>query len=322
MGEVAVVDTGTGEIVEPGVFDKAQVSSTSLVIDDHVTYEEWERIGEQLKLMERSVLWWIGDWLNFGEARYGETYSQALETTDKSYQQLADAKWVASKIEPSCRHENLSFTHHREALGSDEPEAVLVWADEEGASVKELRNHVRDAKRGIRHQVQPPTGEYSVIYADPPWAYEFSRSESRSLDNQYPTMELEAICKLHVPAAADAVLFLWATSPKLDEAFSVIERWGFEYKTCAVWDKAKIGMGYYFRQQHELLLVATKGSPPESMPEARAPSVFTSPRGEHSKKPEYVYSLIEGMYPSLPKIELFCREPREGWAAWGNQVGA
>jgi len=79
-------------------------------------------------------------------------------------------------------------------------------------------------------------------------------------------------------------------------------------------------MGYYFRQQHELLLVAVKGTPPMPTTSARPASVIRSPRGEHSAKPSIFYDLIEQMYPTFPKLELFARSTREGWAAWGNQM--
>jgi len=162
---------------------------------------------------------------------------------------------------------------------------------------------------------------YPVLYADPPWRYEHAESDSRAIENQYPTMALDDICALPVTdlATPDAILFLWATSPKLAESMRVIESWGFTYRTCAVWDKQKIGMGYYFRQRHELLLVATRGSIPTPAPGDRAASVIVEPREEHSAKPAKFAELIEAMYPTLPRIELFCRSPRDGWAVWGNQ---
>ena len=160
---------------------------------------------------------------------------------------------------------------------------------------------------------------YPVIYADPPWRYEHVKTESRAIENQYPTMTLDDICALDIPAHDDAILFLWGTSPKLEEAMRVIREWGFTYRTCAVWDKQKIGMGYYFRQQHELLLVATRGNLPAPQPANRPSSVFSFLRGEHSAKPFEVAEMIEQMYPELPKLEMFCRAPRNGWDAWGNQ---
>lgn len=164
-------------------------------------------------------------------------------------------------------------------------------------------------------------GTYPVIFADPPWRYDYAETDNRAIENQYPTMANEDICALPVASIAtdDCVLFLWATSPKLVEALDVVKAWGFSYKTCMVWAKDKIGMGYYARQQHELLLIATRGAPPTPAPADRPSSVITATRGEHSAKPDEFYAVIERMYPALPKIELFCRSPRDGWSAWGNQ---
>lgn len=163
--------------------------------------------------------------------------------------------------------------------------------------------------------------KFPVIYADPPWRYEHVKTDNRAIENQYPTMALDEICDLPVAGIAtpDAILFLWTTSPKLAESMSVVDAWGFTYRTCAVWVKDRIGMGYYFRQQHELLLVCTRGSIPVPPVEARVSSVIHGDRLEHSAKPAVVAEIIEAMYPELPKVELFCRSPRPGWFVWGNQ---
>lgn len=165
-------------------------------------------------------------------------------------------------------------------------------------------------------------GTFSVLYADPPWRYEHSKTESRAIENQYPTMSLEDICDLEVAdiTTDDCVLFLWSPSPKLLEATKVISSWGFNYRTCAIWLKDRIGAGYYFRQRHELLLIATKGKMPVPEPANRPDSVIESPREEHSKKPDVVYELIEQMYPELRKVELFARNKRENWTVWGSEV--
>jgi N6-adenosine-specific RNA methylase IME4 len=165
---------------------------------------------------------------------------------------------------------------------------------------------------------------YPVIYADPPWQYDYSPTEVRAIENHYPTMSLEQIKALPISniVSDDAILFMWATSPKLKEAFQVLEAWGFEYRSSAIWVKNQLGMGYYFRQQHELLLIATRGSMPAPAPADRPRSVFTSDRTEHSAKPAEFAEFIERMYPTLPRIELFCRSPRHGWDVWGNQAHA
>ena len=165
-----------------------------------------------------------------------------------------------------------------------------------------------------------PTGKYEVIYADPPWRYDFSETKVRDIENQYPTMDLESIKALKIPSSDNSVLFLWATAPKLPEAFEVMEAWGFSYKTCAVWDKEKIGMGYWFRGQHELLLVGTKGQVSPPPPQARESSVYRESRGEHSAKPKRYYEMIESMFPGKTYLELFARSKHsDDWEVWGNQ---
>ena len=166
-----------------------------------------------------------------------------------------------------------------------------------------------------------PSGPFHTVYADPPWRYEHPVSASRKIENQYPTMTNDDICAVPVAdiAAADAVLFLWATNPKLAEALAVVEAWGFTYRTNMVWVKDKIGMGYYARQRHELLLIATRGTPGTPSPSTRPDSVIEARRGRHSAKPGGVYDLITSMYPDVPRVELFARTVRPGWMAWGNE---
>lgn len=167
---------------------------------------------------------------------------------------------------------------------------------------------------------------YPIIYADPPWRYENPPmgGTNRSIENHYPTMTLEEICALPVAdlATDDAMLYLWATAPKLAECMQVITAWGFEYRTNIVWDKEAIGMGYHARNQHEILLIAKRGDIPPPQAGMQPSSVHREKRTEHSAKPVFYYEMIETAYPQLPKIELFCRSPREGWAVWGNQSDA
>jgi len=192
------------------------------------------------------------------------------------------------------------------------------------AGVRKLvrAEHVKDIAAGVRKQIDVPKGKFGVIYADPPWRYDFSKAQSRQIENQYPTMGLDEICDLPVQefSAPDCVLFMWATSPKLADSFTVLEEWGFRYRSCAVWVKPQIGMGYYFRQQHELLLIATRGSPGSALESARVGSVHTESRGKHSKKPDWFRDTIVNIYPHVPRIELFAREKHSDWQTWGNQI--
>ena len=165
-----------------------------------------------------------------------------------------------------------------------------------------------------------PDKTYKLIYADPPWRYNFSKSDSRQIENKYPTMDLEDIKNLKIPTDDNAVLYLWATAPKLLEALDVMKAWGFSYKTHSIWDKELLGMGYWFRGQHELLLVGVKGkmSPPNQSD--RVSSVFKIRRTKHSKKPSEIRNLISKWFPDVNKIELFARDIKEGWDCWGNEV--
>jgi N6-adenosine-specific RNA methylase IME4 len=165
-----------------------------------------------------------------------------------------------------------------------------------------------------------PEGKFNIIYADPPWRYNFSETESRAIETHYSTMSLEEICLMEVPSADNAVLLLWATNPKLEEALRVIKSWGFEYKTNLVWVKDKIGMGYWFRGQHELLLLATKGTPPTPLENKRVSGVLESPRMKHSSKPTEIYEIIENYFPTGKYLELFSRNKRKNWTMWGNET--
>jgi len=221
-------------------------------------------------------------------------------------------------------------------LSKDEQAEVVAKGERE---ILEAAKAIRAEKAKERHaarvariaEVSKANSElvserrYPVIYADPPWDYQLydeTTGSARAAAEHYPTMKLDEICALPVAELATeaAVLFLWTTAPHLRESFEVLAAWGFEYKTNVVWVKHAQGLGFFVRGQHELLLIATRGDIPCPLPANRPPSVITAPRREHSRKPDEAYKLIERMYPEFPKIELFARNAREGWAAWGNQA--
>jgi N6-adenosine-specific RNA methylase IME4 len=182
----------------------------------------------------------------------------------------------------------------------------------------------RQVRRRLRDEALPPApplpeGPFELIYADPPWQLGHPDSP-HSPENHYSTMDIDSIKALEVPAAEDAVLFLWAVSSLLEEALQVVRAWGFECKTTLCWVKPSIGLGIWARNRHELLLVCRRGSHPPPDPEDRVDSVLEAPRGRHSEKPEEFYELLEQMYPQASRLELFARSRRPGWSAWGNEV--
>lgn len=167
-----------------------------------------------------------------------------------------------------------------------------------------------------------PNKKYAVVYADPPWRYDYAQSDSRAIENKYPTMSLQEICELEVSELCSdpAILFMWTTTAKLAESFEVVEAWGFTYRSSMIWVKDKIGMGYWVRNKHEILLICTRGNMPVPEASKNIASVIEAKRGEHSAKPEVFRETIERMFPTLPKIELFCREPKDGWESWGKEA--
>jgi len=212
---------------------------------------------------------------------------------------------------------------HKEAILElvDKCEETKLTSTQLKKAAKEVVWSLAGNSKKRKQKAKALKGTYPVLLCDPPWQYDFAETDDREIENQYPTMTVDELSSLSIPAAVDSVLFLWATAPKLIEALTVLSAWGFTYKTHAVWDKGKIGMGYWFRGQHELLLVGTRGtfSPPEQR--VRVSSVIQAKRGQHSEKPAKVYTIIENMFPDHRGswCEMFARKPRKDWVQWGNE---
>jgi N6-adenosine-specific RNA methylase IME4 len=169
------------------------------------------------------------------------------------------------------------------------------------------------------------TNKFRVIYADPAWSYNDKQDTPQlgGASKHYNTMTVNEICNLPVNEISekDSVLFLWVTSPLLEDAFAVIKSWGFKYKTSFVWDKVKHNMGHYNSVRHEFLLIATKGS---CVPDNKKlyDSVQTIERNDnHSEKPIEFLDIIDDIYNYGNKLEMFCRNiKKEKWYGWGNEI--
>lgn len=172
--------------------------------------------------------------------------------------------------------------------------------------------------------------KYNIIYADPPWNYnDKMKGHSFSLDHEYKTMPLQWIKNLPVQdlAEKDSILFLWAVSPQLPEAFDVIKAWGFVYKTVGFcWSKTtKTGkpvanLGRWTMGNVELCLLATRGKPNKYRIDKSIKQLVTAERTIHSRKPDEVRERIVRGFGDLPRIELFARESSEGWDCFGDDV--
>ncbi len=323
-------------------------TQTGTQITRKSTQKEWETYGEILRRVDEAKQWAIGDWLCDGKQHYGDgLYKRAAEITGLTEGTLRDYLWVAGGFELSLRKDKLTYNHHKEVASlkeihedkkgklfqSDEADQekiaeLLGKAEAKGWSVVQLREQVRAHKEWQRQHIAAANEpeKYAVIYADPPWQYnsgdQHSTEEQETvLEDHYPSMPLREICDLPQAAlaATDCVLFLWCTSPTLEEAFAVLKAWSFAYKASMVWDKVDHNVGHYVSVRHEFLLIATKGQPPK-VPKL-VDSVYEEKRSEHSRKPTYFRDLIDELYPEGRRIELFCRGPaKAGWDTWGNEA--
>jgi N6-adenosine-specific RNA methylase IME4 len=186
-------------------------------------------------------------------------------------------------------------------------------------------------------------GHYGAILADPPWDWRSWRRAkgmtdapltSRDVSYHYNVMDSGDIGSLPVSdlAGENCVLFMWVTWPLLPQALTVVDQWGFDYKTCAFdWMKAnntqpsffeeevpaQVGMGYWTRSNTEPCLLATRGKPKRINADVRQGII--APRRQHSRKPDGVHARIERLVAG-PYLELFARQRRPNWDVWGNQT--
>ena len=310
-----------------------------LVLPEDMPLAEWRAVGRRLAAAERSVMWWIGDWWAFGEARYGarKALVTAPDWDGPRFGTIANAARVARCFTTSRRHEVLTFQHHAEvaALPAEEADALLDKAEAEGWSTRALRAEV--SKRRNANAIAAPvasadtctttdlhalatTGRrFGCIYADPPWLYD-NQGTRAATSNHYGGMTVDELCALPVRelAADDGHLHLWTTNAFLFECPRIFAAWGFEFRSSFVWVKPQMGIGNYWRNSHEILLTAIRGDA-KRFNDHSMKSWLECDRGAHSAKPEQVRAMLERASPG-PRLELFGRQVADGWTVWGNQI--
>jgi N6-adenosine-specific RNA methylase IME4 len=170
---------------------------------------------------------------------------------------------------------------------------------------------------------------FDLLMVDPPWAFALrsEKGEGKSAQAQYACMPLDAIKALPVAqlARGDAFLWLWATNPMLPQALEVMAAWGFTFSTSGTWvktttgGKLAFGTGYVLRSASEPFLIGKFGRPRAGR---SVRSVIMAPVREHSRKPDEAYAAAEALAPdALRRADLFSRESRPGWNAWGHEAG-
>jgi N6-adenosine-specific RNA methylase IME4 len=176
--------------------------------------------------------------------------------------------------------------------------------------------------------------KFATILADPPWRFQNRTGkmapEHRRL-SRYENMTLDDIRALPVEgvAAETAHLYLWTPNALLPEALSVMEAWGFSYKSNLIWHKVRKdggsdgrGVGFYFRNVTEIILFGVRGKNARTREAGRRQvNMIETRKREHSRKPDEQFELIEACSPG-PYLEMFARGERRGWKVWGNQADA
>jgi N6-adenosine-specific RNA methylase IME4 len=247
-----------------------------------------------------------------------ETRKELAKVANVSDNTISKVKVIEAKATPEVKEQllagDISINEAYKEIKQEEKRAELL------DKVEIARAKISEAEKlGV-------PDSFGVVVIDPPWDYSerggFVTDNYNADSNRgavdYPTMTISEIAKIQIPAADDCVLFLWTTHKFLEDSFSLIRGWGFDYKATIVWDKMKMGIGRTIRLQCEFCLLATKGNPIILGGSER--DIISEARREHSRKPEAFYSMVERMTVGS-KIDYFSREYRLNWFSYGAELG-
>jgi N6-adenosine-specific RNA methylase IME4 len=243
----------------------------------------------------------------------GDGYQwQAKDEYEAAYAEVGSYREIAKRADKSFKHIQLVCTMVHKSQAELEG-----WSFAEAYARAKQKNSAAQAPADIA----PAMGTYSTVVIDPPWQYA-NRGTRGAANDHYPTMTLDQLAELTIPAAAEAHLYLWTTNAFLRDAFELVDAWEFEYKASLVWVKPQMGMGNYFRISHELVLFAIRGALKTARRDAL--SWFQAERGKHSAKPDAFYELVESCSPG-PYLDMFNRDGgklfrRKGWDGWGDEA--
>ena len=273
-----------------------------------------------------------------GEAVGSDTLQRVIGTTLDKGEEI-DA---LAKLSPEKREEVIA-----KAEAGEKVSASLAVKQERRADREEV---LADKQRSL------PNKRFGLLLVDIPRHFNVRSDETgldRSPENHYPTMTFQDLCDLPVAqlAADDCIMVFWSTAASLIDDLEILAEWGFvtfrpreagrlrrdtlgpngwevgepgfpqPYRTMQVWDKIKIGLGYWFRDRHEFILLAARGNVVPPAMGTQDNSLFSEPKGEHSAKPGLAW--IDRLWPNIPKLEMFARSPRgEGWEVWGLEAPA
>jgi N6-adenosine-specific RNA methylase IME4 len=309
--------------------------------ENEVEVKEWmirNQFGRRnLSNYQRSVLALQLEEVFSAKAKEKETERKTtFHKSEKSNIQPINTIKEISKV-ANVSHDTIAKVKKIEAIATPEVKAKLSTGEVSiNQAYQEIKKEEKKAERDQRieetkqkieqENLIQPDKKYHVIAIDPPWAYSekggFDSENYDSVSNRgavdYPTMTINQIKEIELPAAENCVLFLWTTHAFLEDSFLLVRQWGFQYKATLVWDKVKMGIGRTVRMQLEFCLLAIKGNPIIQGSSER--DLIVESRREHSRKPEAFYEMVERMCIGN-KLDFFSRQNRSNWDHYGADKG-
>jgi hypothetical protein len=265
-----------------------------LDLPNSLSFEAWEELGGVLVRMEKGILWCLGDWLNYGERRFGDRAFQAV-VTGYATGTLRAAAWVSHRFPKGERDPEVPWSHYRELAGLPEEAAneLLVEVKTEKLSQKELRTRVRASKsRAVldteqRRAHATPSAEpgRALVIADPPW----------------DEMTMFDLCRYKVHPATQSVLFLWAPVSRLSDAMATVTAWGYVYRAHLVWTPVRAhSESPWVDTAHDLVLIGARG---DLYPRSRPASILDGTT--HLPPLGQLLEVVAEMYPDLEPYVAF-----------------
>lgn len=173
---------------------------------------------------------------------------------------------------------------------------------------------------------------FNVFMIDPPWPKKkgglrkVAPNQGRDLD--YATLSVAEIFALldrevFSQAQEQHTVFLWNVDEFLHAGEQEMERRGYRRHARFIWDKMNgVAPGFSIRYSHEYLtwFYKPKFVKVDEAAQGKFMTVFREKARQHSRKPEVAYFIIEQLYPQATRLDVFSRQQRDGWTAWGDQV--
>ncbi|MEW8193919.1 MAG: MT-A70 family methyltransferase [Candidatus Thiodiazotropha sp.] len=312
--EIATIDFGTGEIVDPAdPVQQGRDAWARIKDNDRKLREDWLTLAAALDVGRQQFITETG---GLNKKDFGQ-WCEREGFGDLDFRVRADALWVLDN-----QTSIIGLTDNRENHPTNIRKAYRRLI------AQEKKEQQRESNRQkIKSSPNPEqlAGVYSTILIDPPWDWgdEGDQDQLGRARPDYNTLSFEDLKNLPVGELADddAHIYLWITNRSLPKGFELLSEWGFRYITAITWVKPHYGMGNYFRGQTEHILFGVKGSLPLLRKDQG--TVFHADRGPngHSSKPVELYDIIESCSPG-PYLEMFSRTDRHDWTHWGENSNA